>query len=378
MKVAYLTPEYPHHKTNKSAGIGTSIYNLARGLVALGHQVSVLVYGQDKDENFEDEGVHIYKVKNVKIRGLSLYLTQKKVERFINRLYNKGEIAIVEAPDWTGFTAFVKPKCPLVIKLHGSDTYFCHLDNRKVKPINRFLEKKALKKADAIISVSDFTGRLTNKLFKLSRDYKVIQNSIDFHSFVPIKKDSKLTILYFGTLIRKKGLLELPYIFNKVVAQVPGAKLVLVGKDASDIMTGSGSTWSLMEPLFSKEARQRVAYQGVVPYHEIREIIGKASLCVFPSFAEAFPVSWLEAMAMEKPIVASNVGWAEEMIENGKEGYLVDPKNYEDYANKIVKIIKDKEFQIELGRAAREKIKNEFAIDVVAQKSVEFYTQILN
>ena len=154
--------------------------------------------------------------------------------------------------------------------------------------------------------------------------------------------------------------------------------MVLVGKDASDIMTGSGSTLSLMEPLFSKEARQRVAYQGVVPYHEIREIIGKASLCVFPSFAEAFPVSWLEAMAMEKPIVASNVGWAEEMIENGKEGYLVDPKNYEDYANKIVKIIKDKEFQIELGRAAREKIKNEFAIDVVAQKSVEFYTQILN
>ena len=185
-------------------------------------------------------------------------------------------------------------------------------------------------------------------------------------------------MLYFGTLIRKKGLLELPHIFNRVVEQVPGARLVLVGKDASDILTGSKSTWSLMEPLFSIDASSKVTYKGEVPYSRIEEIIDKANLCVFPSFAEAFPISWLEAMAMEKPIIASNVGWAKEMIENGKEGYLVNPKDHETYVNKIVEIINNKEFQSELGKAAREKIKKEFDIAVVAKKSITFYTQILN
>ena len=378
MKIAFLTPEYPHSKTNRSGGIGTSIFNLARGLNDLGHKVSILVYGQDRDDKFTDNEVTVYKIRNVKFKGLSLYLTQKKVERFINKLYGEKEIDIVEAPDWTGFTAFVKPKCPLVVRLNGSDTYFCHLDNRRVKPINKYLEKKALKNADAIISVSDFTGRLTNKLFKINRDYVVIPNSIDFQAFVPNDNAQSNLILYFGTLIRKKGLLELPHIFNKVIAQVPEAQLLLVGKDASDIASGSISTWNLMRPLFSQKAATKVTYKGVVPYAKINEIIGNAGLCVFPSFAEAFPVSWLEAMAMEKPIVASNVGWAEEMIENGKEGYLVNPISHDEYASKIIDILKNKEFQANLGKSAREKIKNEFAIEVVAQKSVAFYTQILN
>ena len=378
MKIAFLTPEYPHSKTNRSGGIGTSIFNLARGLNDLGHKVSILVYGQDSDDKFNDNEVTIYKIRNVKFKGLSLYLTQKKVERFINKLYGEKEIDIVEAPDWTGFTAFVKPKCPLVVRLNGSDTYFCHLDNRRVKPINKYLEKKALKNADAIISVSDFTGRLTNKLFKINRDYVVIPNSIDFQAFVPNDNVQSNLILYFGTLIRKKGLLELPHIFNKVIAQVPEVQLLLVGKDASDIASGSNSTWNLMRPLFSQKATGKVTYKGVVPYTKINEIIGSAGLCVFPSFAEAFPVSWLEAMAMEKPIVASNVGWAKEMIENGKEGYLVHPKDHQEFANKIVKILTDENFQKELGKSARKKVQNNFHIKIIAKRNVEFYNKFVD
>jgi hypothetical protein len=49
MKIAFLTPEYPHSKTGSSGGIGTSIKNLAVGLLAQGHAVRVLVYGQQED-----------------------------------------------------------------------------------------------------------------------------------------------------------------------------------------------------------------------------------------------------------------------------------------------------------------------------------------
>lgn len=378
MKIAFLTPEYPNQKTNKSGGIGTSIYNLSKGLVALGHQVIVLVYGQDKDEHFKDEGVHIYKIKNVKLKGLSLYLTQKKVERFINKLYCKGEIDIVEAPDWTGFSSHIQPKCPLVIRENGSDTYFCHLDHRKVKFKNKYLEQRALQKADGIISVSAFTGNLTNKLFKLQKDFTVIPNSIDADAFKPgITNNKKKTILYFGTLIRKKGLFELPHIFNLVNNKNPDVELILVGKDSGDIKTGSKSTWELIKPLFNEKSFDKVSYLGKIEYSKIQDLIADATVCVFPTFAEALPVSWLEAMAMEKAIVASNVGWAGEMMENGKEGFLVHPTDHVHYANLILDLLDDEEKQMKFGKAAREKVKKKFNHELVAEKSVEFYKKIL-
>ncbi|WP_339916380.1 glycosyltransferase family 4 protein [Yeosuana marina] len=378
MKIAFLTPEYPHPKTGTAGGIGTSIFNLSKALSALGHEINILVYGQNRDYNFIEEGIRFYIIKNIKVKGLSLFLTQKKVERLINSLFESGKLDIVEAPDWTGFTAFVKPKCPLVIRENGSDTYFCYLDNRKVKFNNKFLEKRALKNADGIISVSAFTGNLTNKLFKLNRKFTVIPNSIDASLFEPKPSDSKkLTILYFGTLIRKKGVLELPEIFNLVHHSNKDVELILIGKDSGDIKTGSCSTWELMKPLFHESSLKKVNYLGSVNYSKIQDLIKEATVCVFPTFAEALPVSWLEAMAMEKAIVASNIGWSIEMIEDGKEGFLVHPTHHKQYAERILELLVDEKKRHLFGKAAREKVKAKFCHDLVARQSIEFYKTIL-
>ncbi len=378
MKIGFLTPEFPHPKTGNSGGIGTSILNLSKGLTQLGHEVSILIYGQDKDEIFHQNDITFYRIKNVKVKGLSLFLTQSKIQKLINTLHSENKIAIVEAPDWTGFTAFIKPKCPLVLRLHGSDTYFCYLEKRSVKWHNTFLERNAFKKADGIISVSQFTGDETNKIFKTNREFQVIPNGVDVQNFHPLKPNNNQKILYFGTLIRKKGMLELPLIFNEVHFKNPSAELILIGKDAKDIVSGSTSTWQLMQSLFDKKALQKVNYLGSVPYSEIKQHIEAATVCVFPTFAEALPVSWLEAMAMQKPIVASNVGWAPEIIANGKEGFLVHPKDHAEYASKIIAILADESLQIQLGTAARKKIIEKFSIEKVAQQSVAFYQKFLN
>ncbi|MHB1148510.1 MAG: glycosyltransferase, partial [Lutibacter sp.] len=147
--IAFLTPEYPHANTGNSGGIGTSIKNLAVGLLAQGCAVRILVYGQTADAVFDDNGIVVQQIKNIKLKGLSWWLTRKKLERIINELYANQEIDLVEAPDWTGITSFIKPKkCPIVIRLNGSDTYFCHLDQRPVKWINKFHEKRALQNAN--------------------------------------------------------------------------------------------------------------------------------------------------------------------------------------------------------------------------------------
>ncbi|MFH6769635.1 glycosyltransferase family 4 protein [Gaetbulibacter aquiaggeris] len=378
MKIAFLTPEYPHLKMKNAGGIGTSIFNLSKALSDLGHEINILAYGQDKDDYFLEGNIHFFKIKNMKVKGVSLILTQKKVERLINSLYASGKIDILEAPDWTGFTAFVNPKCPLVIRENGSDTYFCYLDDRKVKYKNKFLEKRALKKADGIISVSAFTGNLTNELFNLNRNFTVIPNSIDASLFQPKQSDSeKITILYFGTLIRKKGLLELPEIFNVVHNSNKEVELILVGKDSADIKTGSSSTWQLMQPLFNKTALKKVSYLGAVDYSRIQDLIKDATVCVFPTFAEALPVSWLEAMAMEKAIVASNIGWANEMIEDGKEGFLVHPTQHKQYAECILELLDDDKKRLQFGIAAREKVKLQFSHNLIAKRSIEFYKTLL-
>lgn len=379
MKIAFLTPEYPHAKTGSSGGIGTSIKNLAQGLVNLGHEVLVLVYGQNTDAVFLDEFIEIHQIKNVKFKGLSWFLTRKKIEKIINNLYSQNKIDIVEAPDWTGITSFINPKkCPIVIKLNGSDTYFCHLDNRKVHWVNKFHEKRAIQNANGHISVSQFTANKTNELFNLNINFEFIHNGILTKNFKSEKAENSNIILYFGTLIRKKGLLELPFIFNEVIKQNPLAKLYLIGKDASDIVSGNLSTWQMMQALFSLEAIKNVRYFGPVPYSEIKTQIALAQVCVFPTFAEAFPVSWLEGMAMGKAIVASNIGWAPEVIDHGKNGFLVSPTNHLEYANKIIELLEDKNLNIKMGEDAKIKACISFDVETIAKQNLAYYQAVIS
>ena len=379
MKIGFLTPEYPHEKTGNSGGLGTSIKNLAHALTTLGHEVVILVYGQKQDAVFLDKAVEVHQIKNIKFKGLSWYLTRKKIERIINFLYEQNKIEIVEATDWTGITSFIKPKkCPIVIKLNGSDTYFCHLDNRPVKWINKFHEKRALQNADGHVSVSAYTAKLTNQVFNQNHNFTIIHNGIDMRLFEKSNdSNEKNIILYFGTLIRKKGLLELPHAFNIIHEKNPNAQLVLVGKDASDIISGNSSTWQMMQHLFTPSALEKVTYFGPVAYSEVKKQIEKATVCVFPTYAEALPVSWLEAMAMEKAIVASNIGWGNEIVENGISGFVAHPSNHQEYANKILQLLDDTALRKSMELKAKERILTHFEINLIANQNLAFYQKIV-
>ncbi len=252
------------------------------------------------------------------------------------------------------------------------------MDNRPVKWINKFHEKRALNKANGLLSVSQFTADLTNLIFDLNKKFTIVPNLIDT-SLYEINTEynrKQKNILYFGSLIRKKGLLELSLIFNKVVENNPGIKLILVGKDVPDIISGNPSTWQMMQKLFSENAISNVTYLGSVPHVKIKQKIKDATICVFPSFAEAFPVSWLEAMAMEKPIVASNIGWASEVIDDEKNGFLVHPRNHDLFAEKITTLLQDESLCLKVGKLAREKLEKSFDVKVLVEQNIEFYESV--
>ncbi|NEV93931.1 glycosyltransferase family 4 protein [Psychroflexus sp. YR1-1] len=377
MKIAFLTPEYPHPSCNHSAGIGTSIYNLSRALLQLKQEVRVLVYGQNKDEIFEDKGVTVQKIKNIKFKGFSRWLTQKKIENIIDQLYSEQKIDLVEAPDWTGITSFIQPKkCPVIIKLHGSDAYFCNLEGRTLKKKNFYHERRSLQKADGHLAVSDFVAKKTNAFFKMNLSVTTVYNGVDLSEFGKNQKtEIPNHILYVGTLIRKKGVLDLAHIFNRLIQLNPEATLNLIGGDTSDSKTGSPSTWKLMQNILNREALENTIYHGQVPYKEVKTYLASTAVCVFPSHAEAFPVSWLEAMAMGKAIVASNEGWSNEMIRDGEEGILVDPSKHDEFAENITYLLENQGRRNQMGQQALHRVRQKFSNERIAQCNLKFYQQ---
>jgi glycosyltransferase involved in cell wall biosynthesis len=387
MNIAFLTSEYPHPKILKSAGIGTSVKNLAVALAKRNYNITVFVYGQDCDEVFVENGVEIHKIKYVKFQFLSWFFYRKKIQNYINRFILKNNISCIEAPDWTGVTAFMKFKCHLVIRLHGSDAYFCSLEGRKQKFKNYFFEKVALKSADSIISVSSFTAKKTTTLFNLSANIKIIHNGIDMHYFNTklITGISKTTnkavktnqLLYFGTIIRKKGVLELAEIFNEVIKEEPTTTLTLLGKDVVDIFENK-STLQLFKNKLSKEAKLQLTHIGEVTYDEVKSYINKATVVVLPSFAEAFPMTWLEAMAMGKALVTSNIGWATELMIDGETGYMEHPKNHIEFANKIIVLLQNKELNSTFGLNAKKRIATHFSIEIIGDENSKYFQSIVH
>lgn len=379
MHIAFLTPEFPHEKLGHSAGLGTSIYSMSLGLVNAGIKVSIIVYSQKNNTSFEYKGLKIYTLKHIKYPYFGWYLYRKKIQKFANQLIIEHQIDLIEAPDWTGITAFIKLKVPHVIRLHGSDTYFCKLENRPVKKKNFFFEKKALQGAKALVSVSKFVGNETLKLFDLQREYIVIPNGIDINKFTneSPSKFKKNSILYVGTVIRKKGVFELANIFNEVVNRVPEATLTIIGKDAFDIKTGSTSTFGLIKSVFSTKAFKRVNFLGKIPYESIREQIQSAHVCVFPSLAESFGMVTIEAMAMKRVVVNSNYGWAKEIIKHNVDGILEDPMNTIAYSNAICNVLLENIDFNQMTENARIKVENEFDMLLLSKLNIKFYQQVI-
>ena len=151
----------------------------------------------------------------------------------------------------------------------------------------------------------------------------------------------------------------------------------MVGKDTSDIISGNASTWQMMQDLFTPSALEKVTYFGPVAYSDVKKQIEKATVCVFPTYAEALPVSWLEAMAMEKAIVASNIGWGNEIVENSISGFLAHPSDHQEYADRILQLLADSTLRENMERKARARILTHFEINLIANQNLNFYQKIL-
>lgn len=378
MHIAFLTPEYPDFSDTGTGGLGTSIKNLAESLVDNGITVSIFIYGQGSNKRFVNKGINFHLIRQIKYKFLGWLLYRKHLGKYINNIIKEERIDLVEAPDWTGITAFMQINCPLVIRLNGSDGYFCYLENRKQKFKNYILERLALKSANQLVSVSSFTAKTTKEIFKLKKNITVIPNSIDVKEFFPrkrtIKKDQ---LLYFGSLIRKKGVLELASIFNLIKSEKSEIRLFLVGKDVIDISTNKSTLQLFLNKLEAGNIKD-VVHIPEVTYLQVKDYIAESEVILLPSFAEALPMTWLEGMSMEKALVTSDIGWAKEIMINGETGFTVNPLDHLVYAEKVIHLINNPLVAEKMGKAARRHILRTFSTNVVTKNNIDFYRRVCN
>jgi glycosyltransferase involved in cell wall biosynthesis len=378
MHIGFITSEFSTLKyPDNIGGITSFIKNFSFQLITEGHKVSVFVYNQSNSDIFCEDGVTIHFIQRIRVIGLTWFFNRLSFNKYVAKIVEEKKIDVLEAPEWGGFTAFMKFDCPLILRLHGSDTYFCHLEKRTLKWKNKFFEKRALIGADKIIGVSEFVAKKTKKLFKLELDIDIIYNTVDTEKFKPNHQKIQLkSLLYFGTLVRKKGVLEIAKMFSMLADEDDEVKLVLVGKDNRDVHTGM-STLVMIKEILSEKALQRMTYIDAVPYDEVINYIQKADVVLLPSFAEAFPMSWLEAMAMEKKLITSNIGWAKELMVDGETGCMVNPSDTEVFLIKMIYLLENKEASLIMAKQARQRVKNDFDVYEIFQENINLYKNIL-
>jgi len=379
MHIGFITSEYPCKHCTSWGGLATSIKNLCLALVKESVQVTIFLIQDAKKEVWEEDNIQIHSISPPRFALFNWYFRRKHYQSYINNQVTRLKIDILEAPDWTGLTAFVRLRAPVVIRMHGSDAYFCHLEGRKQKFKNYLLEKKALKQADYLVSVSAFTRKLTKKLFHLKKEVTVIHNGIDTSFFSQDHTNNPANpnlLLYFGTMIRKKGVLELASVFNTLVEENDQFRLQLIGRDSIDTLTEK-STLHLFYSLLSEKAKHRVTYTEPLPYSQIRLEIAKAGIVVLPSFAEAFPMSWLEAMAMGKPFISSNIGWASEIMIQNATGIMIDPKDHKEFKKALIFMVTNQKQAESYGKNARKRIEESFSLETIVKKNIDFYGTIV-
>lgn len=186
-----------------------------------------------------------------------------------------------------------------------------------------------------------------------------------------LRSRNLFTFLYVGRIVSDKGVNELVDAFGKLHALNPHCRLVLVGKMEENL-----------DPLKPSTLKKMLALKGIRAVGEKRndELIAwyAASDCfVLPSYREGFPNTVLEAGAMGLPSIVTDINGSREIVENGKNGIIIPPKDENALIEAMQQMLDNDSKRDSMATAARPMIASRFEKSFVQQCLLDFYHDIL-
>lgn len=239
-------------------------------------------------------------------------------------------------------TALLSKICkkPFVIKTMGSDI---NVFTRNM--IRRELTKYVLNKAYRVIAVSSDIKQKVVELGISPHKTTVIPNGINDSLF--LRKDKlecrkglsvpvdKSVILFIGNLKKDKGVIELINVFEKLVKSGDNSSILII------IGTGELKL-KIINMIRKMKLTDQIILKGVVPHKEIPLWINACDVFCLPSYNEGCPNVILEALVCGKPVVGTEVGGIQEIVNSDNIGILVPPKNEELLSEAIQTALKRK------------------------------------
>ncbi len=377
MKILMLTWEYPPRVVG---GIARVVYDLSRTLLKDGHDVTVVTYKEGDAPYFEDDkGVKVYRVDNYMIHPNNfidwiMQLNFNLVAKASELISQEGAFDVIHAHDWLVAYAAKTLKnsynIPIVSTIHATEAgRNSGIHDETQRYINDTEWMLTYESSEVIVN-SNYMKNELQRLFGLPFEkINVVPNGVNLNLFAGIERDynfrrkyamdNEKIILFMGRLVYEKGIQHLISAMPKILQGYHDTKLVIAGK--------GGMLDELRAQVDAMGISQKVCFAGYLNGKEVQKMYKAADISVFPSTYEPFGIVALEAMLSENPVVVSDIGGLNEIVqhrENGMKTYCGNPNSI---ADSILELLYDHKLCADITKKAKNKVRNEYNWSKIAQ-----------
>jgi glycosyltransferase involved in cell wall biosynthesis len=266
-------------------------------------------------------------------------------------------------------------KYPTLLTVHGlleEEIKYWENSNFALKKVSQLCENFSLRRIKNIIVLSPQLKELINSKIGRNENLKtyIVPNGVNTESFKSVYSEINCDkiILFMGKLVNLKGVSNLIKAMAQVRDQHPEAKLLIAGTGPQDE--------TLKRLVRNLRLDASVKFLGFIYGKSKIHLYKSASFFVLPSLWESLPIVILEAMASGIPIIASNVGGVPSIVNDGANGFLIEPGNINELKDKMLLLLNDKNLCDEMGRESLRRAQN-FSWEKIALETYKIYNKLL-
>ena len=264
--------------------------------------------------------------------------------------------------------------CPIVISCRGSQVQIAPHNPQRQDIIDGLHE--SFQQATAVHCVSEDIFQTAHRYGVAEEKVWVIRPAVDPNFFYPITTSQseameKIQLVSTGSIIWTKGY---EYALQSI------RRLVDNGIAVNYKIIGSGTKSEYQRILYTindLELEGHVQLTGHLTPKEVRDHLQNADIFLLSSLSEGISNAVLEAMACGVPVVTTDCGGMREAVTDGVEGFVVNTRDVNDMAEKLLVLVQDPELRYKMGIAGRERILKEFTLEQQTQKFLNLYTDVL-